>query len=471
MAKNPVQSYQIKVTLRGTHPAIWRRILIPSNTTLLNLHDILQIMMGWEDAHLHMFKIPGLVYGDPMNDVYSDISTALEAHYKLNQLIHSTGQRFSYEYDFGDSWEHELVVEKILLGQEHLRTPICLKGKRACPPEDVGGVWGYENFLKAIHDPKHEELEDFLNWIGGEFDPEAFDLDEVNDRLQRMGRGWSTEYLDPWSVHISEFASKEFDLDPVWSHSLPEDQLRVVEELPLRRDVITLLTYLREHKVTGTSSTGNLPLRAVNEICAQFVNPPMLEICIGEHIYRALSETDIWPLHFRHILVSLGHLASGGMGRRWKLTPRGESFMTEPALLQVWFLVTTWWMKANWAIAVPYLDDEDLPYDYSSLALEQLMELSVGKPITFERFADQMIKKSGMQWDSPNKDNARRTLHSIIERTLVNPLADFGVLQKEYAPQEIYGEELQQLSSIRITPFGKSLLEAIKAAIKLEGLG
>jgi hypothetical protein len=231
--------------------------------------------------------------------------------------------------------------------------------------------------------------------------------------------------------------------------------------------VITLLTYLREHKVTGTSSTGNLPLRAVNEICAQFVNPPMLEICIGEHIYRARSETDIWPLHFRHILVSLGHLASGGMGRRWKLTPRGESFITEPALLQVWFLVTTWWMKANWAIAVPYLDDEDLPYDYSSLALEQLMELSVGKPITFERVADQMIKKSGMQWDSSNKDNARRTLHSIIERTLVDPLRDFGGLQKEYVPHEILGEEFQQLSSFQITPFGKWLLKAINATMEL----
>jgi hypothetical protein len=467
MAKNPVQSYQIKVTLRGAQPPIWRRILVPGNTTLLKLHDILQIVMGWENAHLHMFKIPGLVYEDLMNDVYGDISTADEANCKLSQLIHSAGQRFSYEYDFGDGWEHRLVIEKILSGQERLRYPICLKGKRACPPEDVGGVWGYENFLKAIHDPKHEEHEDYLNWIGGEFDPETFNMDDVNDRLQRMGRGSSTEYLDPWSVHNLELASKEFVLDPVWSHSLPEDQLRVVEELPLRRDVITLLTYLRKHKVTGTSSTGNLPLKSVNEICAQFVHPPVVEICIGEHTYRARSETDIWPLHFRHILVSLGQLASGGIGRRWKLTPRGESFLTEPALLQVWLLVTTWWMKANWAITVPYLDDEDLPYDYSSLALEQLLGLSVGKPIAFERFANQMIKKSGMQWDSPNKDNARRTLHRIIERTLVDPLADFGALQKEYVPHEILGEEFQQLSSFLITPFGKGLLKAIIATMEL----
>jgi hypothetical protein len=124
-------------------------------------------------------------------------------------------------------------------------------------------------------------------------------------------------------------------------------------------------------------------------------------------------------------------------------------------------------MKANWAIAVPYLDDEDLPYDYSSLTLEQLMELSVGKPITFEHFADQMIKKSGLQWDSPNKDNASRTLHSIIERTLVDPLADFGALQKEYVPHEILGEEFQQLSSFQITPFGKGLLKAINATMEL----
>lgn len=467
MDKRPIQIYQIKVTLRYTHHSIWRRILVPGSTTLLKLHDILQIAMGWENAHLHIFKIPGLIYNEPMKDIYGDMEIAYETKCKLSQMNLREGQQFSYIYDFGDSWEHMLVVEKIVPGQEHLRYPICLKGKRACPPEDVGGVWGYDNFLKAIQDPEHEEHEDYLNWIGGEFDPEVFDLDEVNYRLQRMGRGSSTEYLDPWSVHNSEFASKEFDLDPVWSHSLPEDQLRVVEELPLLRDVIALLTYLRDHRITGTPSTGNLPLKAVNEICAQFVNPPVLEICIGEHIFRARSETDIWPLHFRHILVSLGQLASGGISRRWKLTPRGESFLTEPALLQVWFLATTWWMKANWAVTVSYLDHEDFLDGYPRLALEQLLELSVGKPITYKRFADQMIKKSGMQWDSPNKDNARRTLHSIIERTLVDPLADFGVLKKEYMLHEILGEEFQQLSSFQITPFGKGFLKAINATMEL----
>jgi hypothetical protein len=360
------------------------------------------------------------------------------------------------------------VVEKILSGQERLRYPICLKGKRTCPPEDVGGVWGYENFLKAIQDPGNNEHKDYMNWIGEEFDPEACDLIAVNDRLRHMGRGSSTEYLDPWSVHNSELASKEFNLDPVWSHSLPEDQLRVVEELPLLRDVVVLLTYLRDNRVTGTSSTGNLPLKAVNEICARFVNPPVLGINIGEHIYRARSETDVWPLLFRHILASVGRLTTGGMGRRWKLTQRGERFLSEPALLQVWLLVTTWWIKVNWATAVSYLDDEDLPNGYSRLALEKLLDLPVGTPVSFEPFADRMIKKSRMFWDSPDNDNSRRTLHSVIERTLINPLADFGALQKEYAPHEILGEEFQRLSNFQITMFGKRLLEVLSNALERE---
>jgi hypothetical protein len=196
MARKPTQIYQIKVTLDDTHPPIWRRILVPSNTTLLKLHDILQIVMGWEDYHLHMFTIEGLIYGDPADDEYDDLGTVNEANVKLSQVIHHEGQRFSYEYDFGDSWDHTLLVEKILSPTKGVRYPLCLKGKRACPPEDVGGVWGYEQFLEAIHDPGHDEHEEYLTWVGGEFDPEAFELEDVNSRLRSMGRGRSTQPLN-----------------------------------------------------------------------------------------------------------------------------------------------------------------------------------------------------------------------------------------------------------------------------------
>ena len=324
MSNNSNQIYQIKVTLDDTHPPIWRRILVPAHTTLLKLHDILQIVMGWEDYHLHMFTIEGSIYGDPADDEYGDFGTIDEANYKLNRVIYQEGQRLSYEYDFGDSWDHTLLVEKILLPQEGIRYPLCLKGKRACPPEDVGGVWGYENFLEAIRNPDHDEHEEYLTWVGGEFDPEAFDLEEVNTRLRSMGRGRSTEAKSPWAMNEDELMGAKFDLDSPWPNTLPENQRIIAEKLPLRRDVVTLLSYLRDHKVTGTQSTGNLPLKAVNEICSRFVNPPKLGNSIGDHVYRVRSEAEVWPLLFRHVLASVGGLITGGVGRRWKPSPLGN---------------------------------------------------------------------------------------------------------------------------------------------------
>ena len=177
--------YQIKVTLNGSKPPIWRRIQVPSDINLGKLHRILQVVMGWTDSHLHQFIMGGTYYGEPDPD-YRDMGMEMrdEKRVKLNQLVRGEKSRLRYEYDFGDSWEHELLVEKILPPEPGVRYPVCLKGKRACPPEDVGGVWGYPDFLEAIQNPDHSEHEDMLEWIGGEFDPEAFDLDEVNEALR-----------------------------------------------------------------------------------------------------------------------------------------------------------------------------------------------------------------------------------------------------------------------------------------------
>jgi len=464
---NPI--YQIKVTLDDTHPPVWRRIQVPGNTTLLKLHDILQIVMGWEDYHLHMFTIEGSIYGDPADDEYGDLGTVDEARFKLNQVIYREGQRFSYEYDFGDSWDHTLLVEKILLPQEGVRYPICLKGKRACPPEDVGGVWGYENFLEAIHNPDHDEHEEYLTWIGGVFDPEAINLEEVNTQLRSIGRRRSTEALNPWAMHKDELLGVKFDLDSPWPKSLSEEHHLVAEELPLRRDVVTLLIYLHNNKVTGTQSTGNLPLKAVREICARFVDPPQLDETIGEHVYRVRSETEVWQLHFRHILAAVGGLVMGSPGRRWKLTPLGERFLTAPSPLQVWLLLATWWTQTNWAVASPYgFEDGYMPPGFSRLALKHLLELPLGEPTSFERFADRMIEDSRMVWAIQDQDSARRILRRIIERTVINPLVDFGILQTEYEPHKILGVEFRDLSIFQITPFGKGLLEAIHGAMKAD---
>lgn len=187
MSKKSAQIYQIKITLHYSKPPIWRRLLISSETSLAKLHDIIQIAMGWDDSHLHMFRIYDQAYSNPFDEGFLVDLNALDGRkVKLSQLITAEGEKFVYEYDFGDSWEHDILIEKILPPDPKQQLPVCIKGKRACPPDDVGGVWGYESFLEAIKDPQHPEYEMFIEWIDGDFDSEAFDLEAVNRVLQTL---------------------------------------------------------------------------------------------------------------------------------------------------------------------------------------------------------------------------------------------------------------------------------------------
>ena len=175
------QIYQIKVTLKGSKPPIWRRLLVSSAMSLAELHYVLQTAMGWEGGHLHQFFAHDQYFGVPEPEFDMDVLD--ESRYTLEQMLPQEKASMIYEYDFGDGWEHKIVAEKILPPDPKIALPTCVKGKRACPPEDVGGVWGYADFLEAIKDPKHPEHEDFLEWIGDDFDPEYFDVDEVNEVL------------------------------------------------------------------------------------------------------------------------------------------------------------------------------------------------------------------------------------------------------------------------------------------------
>ena len=182
----PAEIYQIKVTLRDSQLPIWRRIQVRSDITLAKLHRILQRVMGWENAHLHQFVVRGKYYGMTDQDKGEPRKVRDERNYTLGELVAEASAEFVYYYDLGDNWEHVLVVEGTLPPQEGVRYPVCLAGARACPPEDVGGVPGYENFLEAMRDPQHPEHEEYLEWIGGDFDPEAFDVDEVNRHLRAV---------------------------------------------------------------------------------------------------------------------------------------------------------------------------------------------------------------------------------------------------------------------------------------------
>ena len=184
--RRPAQIYQIEVTLTDLQPPICRRIQVRGDTTLAELHRNLQCTLGWTDTHLHQFIIRGEHYGVPDEDNPEARQTRDERQYRLDDVAAGAGATFTYTYDFGDNWEHILEIEKTFPPDKSVRYPLCLAGAHACPPEDVGGIPGYENFREAIRDPQHLDHKELLEWIGGSFDPEAFDLDEVNWHLGAM---------------------------------------------------------------------------------------------------------------------------------------------------------------------------------------------------------------------------------------------------------------------------------------------
>ena len=179
--KAVASTHQLKVTLEGTKPPVWRRIQVPSAMPLRKLHEVLQVVMGWENCHLYQFEVGGQYFGEP--DPYFDRAIRSARATPLRRVAPQVGNTFIYEYDFGDSWSHKLVVEKVLAPLEGVSYPRCLAGNRACPPEDCGGIWGYAELLDIIRKPRHPEYARMREWLGGEFDPEAFDLRAVNDAL------------------------------------------------------------------------------------------------------------------------------------------------------------------------------------------------------------------------------------------------------------------------------------------------
>ncbi|MEW5803799.1 MAG: plasmid pRiA4b ORF-3 family protein [bacterium] len=176
--------YQMKITLMGIEPPIWRRIQVTSDTSLHKLHEILQVVMGWTNSHLHQFIIGGKYFAEP--DPEYDPEVENEQLIRLSQVVSGINDRSIYEYDFGDNWEHEVLIEKIMPVAEGTRYPVCLAGQRACPPEDCGGIQGYRHLLEAVQDPGHPEHKEMLEWVGGSIDPESFTLNEVNQKIEQF---------------------------------------------------------------------------------------------------------------------------------------------------------------------------------------------------------------------------------------------------------------------------------------------
>jgi hypothetical protein len=182
VAQQPV--FQLRIRLEGINPPVWRRLLVPGGVRLAKLHDMFQAAMGWTNSHLHSFTIGDQLYGMQIDEFPEEELD--ETEYTVFVALRGGVRRFVYDYDFGDSWTHEVVIEDATWAPYTLKFGVCLDGEGACPPEDVGGIGGYEHFLEAVADPLHEDHDDMLVWVGIKFDPAAFSVAAANAALQRV---------------------------------------------------------------------------------------------------------------------------------------------------------------------------------------------------------------------------------------------------------------------------------------------
>ena len=188
MKKKFERVYQFKITLKGIEPPIWRRIQVPETYSFWALHVAIQDAMGWEDYHLHQFELVNPSTGTKVEIGEPDEEFGFGADrkilpawkQKIADYFSEENRLANYVYDFGDNWEHAIELEEILPRDKGVEYPRCIAGQRACPPEDCGGIWGYEDFLAIIGNPENEEYEEMMEWAGGEFDPEHFDVKEVS---------------------------------------------------------------------------------------------------------------------------------------------------------------------------------------------------------------------------------------------------------------------------------------------------
>ena len=172
----------VRISLADATPVIWRRVVVPASITLASLHEVIQVSMGWENVHLYAFEVGARRFG-PL-DEESDEDEIDDGTVVLSEVV-SAGDHLLYEYDFGDSWQHDIFIESIESQAEGMARPLCLEGERACPPEDSGGMSGYASVLTVLADPDHAEHADLVEWVGASFDPEAVDLVATNAALRR----------------------------------------------------------------------------------------------------------------------------------------------------------------------------------------------------------------------------------------------------------------------------------------------
>lgn len=240
------------------------------------------------------------------------------------------------------------------------------------------------------------------------------------------------------------------------------DIIHHAEELPLRQDMVALLQYIRDHKVIGTRSTGNMPLKAVREVTALFVNPPELETKIGDRVYPIRSEADVWWLYFLHILADVGNLISIAPAQRWRITSDGEQFLCLGPLFQTTVLLSIWWYNVNWLVAYPFaVMGDDLPEDFEQVTLTFLQSHEIDKPIPFKQFADDLIDQTGLSATALDSSFKQILLQGSIQMMVLRTLSFFDAVDEKFREKPDRKGAISDFGSFKITPFGKCLLDSL----------
>lgn len=271
--------YQIKVSLLGTQPPIWRRLRIVPETTFQDLHRIIQVAMGWFTSHLHLFQADdGRLIGDPAEDFDGMLDFRDESFVAVSAVLNKEGQALKYEYDFGDSWEHEVLLEKILPADQYEALPRCIEAERQCPPEDVGGLPGFYEFLEIMEDAAHPDHLAVREWIGGEwFDPEFVDLDDINQVLAEREALFSefeseippaSDFLGLKPDQVHELLQSPLDCPSVFKPLINAEAVNLeLDTAPVIRMAKVLVEEIGDKGIRLTGK-GNLPLRQVNAMVA-----------------------------------------------------------------------------------------------------------------------------------------------------------------------------------------------------------
>lgn len=370
MGKQGNGVYQIKVSLSGARPPIWRRLLISPETTFQDLHRIIQIAMGWRASHLHLFQAADdRLIGDPAEDEGGMMGFVDETRLLVSSVLKNEGQSIKYEYDFGDSWEHQLTLEKILPSDGQSEPlPRCIKAVRQCPPEDVGGLHGYYDFLDAMVDSAHPEHEAVREWWSQAFDPEFVDVEMINQTLPERDAFFADNDLD--LVPPADFLG----LSPSQMHELLQSPLNcpsvfkplidakaVNQELdtaPIMQMAKVLVSELGDKGIRLTGK-GNLPLKTVKAMI-EAAGAEVVVPFVGYGTVR--SEEQILGVQLTRVLLELAGCTKKVKGRLLMKKSAAKHLDTKGWLTLYQDLLAAVFSQLNWAWVDHHEELRDVQY-------------------------------------------------------------------------------------------------------------